>query len=183
MKAYDTLWGYCARNQWDANSTRLYRTSCDYLFSLRSGLTAYAVLSREPNSFWPPSLRELTMWLTRLGAPNLREKLGRSDDGQDHTVLPYARSPIATGFDGIVHAAIEMLARRTEQRRSSARGFGLTGTTRPARTISCRRCRVHRKPGSQSVTTYDRPSRMSWDGQHIRQIRISVKWNISSRRG
>ncbi len=27
--------------------------------SLRSGLTAYAVLSREPNSFWPPSPREI----------------------------------------------------------------------------------------------------------------------------
>jgi hypothetical protein len=43
--------------------------------SLRSGLTAYAVISREPSSFWPPSLRELTMWLTRLGAPHLRESL------------------------------------------------------------------------------------------------------------
>ena len=31
-----------------------------------------------------------------------------------------------------------------------ARGFGLTGTTRPARTSRTRRCRVHRKPGSQS---------------------------------
>ena len=59
--------------------------------SLRSGLTAYAVLSREPNSFWPPSPRELTMWLIRLDAPHLRERLDRSDDGQDHTVLPYAR--------------------------------------------------------------------------------------------
>ncbi len=43
--------------------------------SLRDGLTAYAVLSREPNSFWPPSPRELTMRLTRLGAPHLRESL------------------------------------------------------------------------------------------------------------
>ncbi|MET4799799.1 hypothetical protein ABIA96_002368 [Bradyrhizobium sp. LB11.1] len=43
--------------------------------SLRSGLTAYAVLSREPSSFWPPSLRELTMWLIRLDAPHLRESL------------------------------------------------------------------------------------------------------------
>ena len=67
---------------------------------------------------------------------------------------------------------------RTHQRRSSARGHGLTGTTRPARTARARRCRVHRKPSSQSVTTYDRPSRMSRDGRHIRQIRISVKWNI-----
>jgi len=59
--------------------------------SLRSGLTAYAVLSREPNSFWPPSPRRLAMWLIRLDAPHLRERLDRSDDGQDHTVLPYAR--------------------------------------------------------------------------------------------
>src|SRR3569623_1974682 len=43
--------------------------------SLRSGLMAYAVLSREPNSFWPPSPRELPMWLIRLDAPHLREGL------------------------------------------------------------------------------------------------------------
>ena len=43
--------------------------------SLRSGLTTYAVLSREPNSFWPPSLRGLTMWLIRLDAPHLRDSL------------------------------------------------------------------------------------------------------------
>ena len=35
MKAHDTLWGYRAGDQWDGNFTRLYRTSCDYLFSLR----------------------------------------------------------------------------------------------------------------------------------------------------
>ena len=35
---------------------------------------------------------------------------------------------------------------RTHQRRSSARGHGLTGTTRPARTARARRCRVHRNP-------------------------------------
>ena len=43
--------------------------------SLRSGLTAYAVLSREPSSCWPPSPRKLTMWLIRLDAPHLRESL------------------------------------------------------------------------------------------------------------
>ncbi|MCS3728817.1 hypothetical protein FHR88_003861 [Bradyrhizobium betae] len=64
---------------------------------------------------------------------------------------------------------------RTLQRRSSARGHGLTGTTRPARTSRARRCRVHRRPGSQLVTTYDRPSRMSRDGRYIRHSRISVK--------
>jgi len=101
--------------------------------SLHDGLTAYAALSREPNSFWPPSPREFTMQLTRLGAPHLRDRLDRSDDGRDHTVLPYARSPDATGFPGIVDMAGKMLARRTSQRRSSACCRELTGTTRPAR--------------------------------------------------
>jgi len=39
-----------ATHQWDADFTRLYTASRDYLFSLRNGLTAYAVLSPEPNS-------------------------------------------------------------------------------------------------------------------------------------
>ena len=38
-------------------------------------MTAYAVPSREPNSLWPPSPRELAMWLIRLDAPHLREGL------------------------------------------------------------------------------------------------------------
>jgi hypothetical protein len=45
MKAYDTLWGYRAGNQWLANFTRLHRTSCASLFSLRNGFTAYFTLS------------------------------------------------------------------------------------------------------------------------------------------
>ena len=73
---------------------RNHRLSRNTRPSLRDGLTAYAVLSREPNSFWPPSPRRLAMRLTRLGAPHLREKLGRSDDGQDHTVLPSALSAV-----------------------------------------------------------------------------------------
>src|SRR3954462_5340290 len=40
----------------------------------------------------------------------------------------------AAGFDRLVHVAIEIPTRRTSQRRSSGRGHGLTGTTRPART-------------------------------------------------
>ena len=65
--------------------------------SLRDGLTAYAALSREPNSFWPPSPRELAMRPARLDAPHLRDRLDRSDDGRDHTVLPYARPPAPQG--------------------------------------------------------------------------------------
>jgi hypothetical protein len=41
------------------------------------------------------------------------QKLDRSDDGQDHTVLPYARFVGATAADGVVHDAVDMLARRT----------------------------------------------------------------------
>ena len=37
------------------------------------------------------------------------------------------------------------------------------------------------QPGSRKMTTHDRPSRSSRDGRHIRQIRISVKRNISAR--
>src|SRR3954468_22370650 len=62
--------------------------------SLRSGLTAYAVLSREPSSLWPPSPRELTMLSARLGSHTPPRKLDRSNDGQDHTVLPYASAPL-----------------------------------------------------------------------------------------
>ncbi|MEY9133429.1 hypothetical protein ACVIWV_000687 [Bradyrhizobium diazoefficiens] len=62
--------------------------------SLRSGRTAYAVLSREPSSFWPPSSSRNSPTprrLTRLSHP---QELDRSNDGQDHTVLPYARSAV-----------------------------------------------------------------------------------------
>ena len=55
--------------------------------SLRSGWTAYAVLSREPSSFWPPSRLQKSpapRRLTRLPHP---QRLDRSDDGQDHTSI------------------------------------------------------------------------------------------------
>src|SRR6266567_1552602 len=37
--------------------------------SLRDGLTAYAVLSREPSSFWPPSLPRIDDALHPVGIP------------------------------------------------------------------------------------------------------------------
>src|SRR3954452_23155926 len=75
--------------------------------SLRSGFTAYAVLSREPSSFWPPSPSRKSRTSRRLTRMPPPQRLDRSNDGQDHTVLPYARSLTATGFDDIVHVAIE----------------------------------------------------------------------------
>ena len=44
---------------------------------------------------------------------HLRERLDRSNDGQDHTVLPYVHSLTAAGFSGLVDVAGKMLARRT----------------------------------------------------------------------
>src|SRR6267142_409687 len=39
MKAYDTLWGYCAGDQWLANFTQLHTTAHDFLFSLAQGMS------------------------------------------------------------------------------------------------------------------------------------------------
>ena len=148
--------------------------------SLRDGRTAYAVLSPETNSF---CLRHLTKFAgtAPVDADTASARLDRSDDGRDHTVLPYAHRLMPQRLSAVCTRAEGMVARRTSQRRSSTRGFGLTGTTRPARAISCRRCRVHRIPGSRCVTTYDRPSGPSRDGRHIRHFRISVKRNIFGR--
>ncbi len=50
MKAHDTLWGYCAVDQWLANFTGRHRTSCDSSLSRHNGFTAYAVISPATNS-------------------------------------------------------------------------------------------------------------------------------------
>jgi len=66
--------------------------------SLRSGWTAYAVLSREPSSFWPPSPSRNSPTPRRLTQMPHPPGLDRSNDGQDHTVLPYARPAISPQF-------------------------------------------------------------------------------------
>ncbi|MDH6256938.1 hypothetical protein M2427_000825 [Bradyrhizobium sp. BR13661] len=147
--------------------------------SLRDGLTAYAVLSREPNSFWPPSPRELTMHFTRLGSLHLRDRLDRSDDGQDHTVLPYARSPHATGFSRAVDVAEKCWQ---DELHSAVHPHAVSDSqglpALPAPLVPT----LPRPPQARlaNVTTYDRPSRSSRDGRNIRYFRISVKWNIFS---
>ncbi len=116
--------------------------------SLRDGWTAYAVLSREPN--FPSGLPRPANWMmqsARLGSLAPPRKLDRSNDGQDHTVLPYAAHPASPGgFAGL-------------QRRSSARSLGLTGTTRPARASRAQRCRVHRNPARVSNDSRTAPLR------------------------
>ena len=70
------------------------------------------------------------------------------------------------------------------QRRSSdaacegAHEARLNPLPRPALRIRDNAACVHRRPDPRLVTTYDRPSSQDRDGRHIRQNRISVKWNI-----
>jgi hypothetical protein len=72
--------------------------------SLRSGLTAYA---RSPRRRILVCLRRPADWLqlARLSLPHLRGRLDRSNDGQDHTVLPYAISAVRTTRLASAHGA------------------------------------------------------------------------------
>ena len=81
--------------------------------SLRDGRTAYAVLSREPNSLWPPSPPRKSPAPRRLALMPHPPRLDRSNDGQDHTVLPYARLALRRSFPSPVDGAGNLLAKRT----------------------------------------------------------------------
>ena len=143
--------------------------------SLRDGRTAYAALSREPSSFWPPSPSRNSPALRRLTQMPHPQELDRSNDGQDHTVLPYARPAISPQFSqpcrrswkltGETNLAAPLVCTKPRAHRDYP----------PCPHLSCRRCRVHRKPGSRSRRPRDRPSWVSRDERHIRQFRISVK--------
>jgi len=100
--------------------------------SLRDGRTAYAALSREPSSLWPPSPSRNSPAPRRLTQMPPPQELDRSNDGQDHTVLPHARPALfAVVFSRPVDKAGNLQTRRTCQRRSSARCPGLTESNPP----------------------------------------------------
>ena len=88
-----------------------------------------------------------------------------ANDGQDHTVLPYALSAVRT----------TRLAKR------------LTGVGSilcpPCPSHPRRRCPRPPHPRPTFDTTYDRPSPKGRDGGEIPHFRISVKWNIFAGRG
>jgi len=118
--------------------------------SLRDGRTAYAVLSREPNSFWPPSLSRNSPAPRRLTRSPHPQELGRSNDGQDHTVLPYARPAISLAVLPALSTKPE--AYKRDEPVSAVRPRDVLGSRRairPAPAIRARRYRVHRKPGSR----------------------------------
>jgi hypothetical protein len=56
------------------------------------------VLSREPSSLWPPSPQRKSPAPRRLTQMPHSPELDRSNDGQDHTVLPYARPAISPQY-------------------------------------------------------------------------------------
>ena len=120
--------------------------------SLRDGRTAYAVLSREPSSFWPPSPRRKSPAPRRLTRLPHSPGLDRSNDGQDHTVLPYARPRhFARSFPGPVDGAGNLQTRRSLAApfvRAMPRSHGEQSAL--PLTFRARRCRVHRKPGSRT---------------------------------
>ena len=136
------------------------------------------------NSFWPPSSRGSHRTPRRLARRPHPPGLDRSIDGQDHTVLPYAR--FASLASGLVASCTMPPCHRQDEPDSAVRpraATGSLGTTLPAHASRARRCCVHRKPGSRSRRPHDRPSGLSRDGRYIRHFRISVKWNFSAGRG
>ncbi|MGX0964384.1 hypothetical protein AB7M63_004833 [Bradyrhizobium japonicum] len=127
--------------------------------SLRDGRTAYAVLSREPSSFWPPSSLRKSPAPRRLTRLPHSQALDRSDDGQDHTVCRTHGPPFRRSFSSPVDGAGNLQTRRSLAAPLIRHEvLGSRRAIRPARTPRAQRCRVHRKPGSRNVTTQDRPS-------------------------
>ena len=66
--------------------------------SLRDGRTAYAVLSREPNFPLASLAVRIDDTVHPVGLAHIFERLDRSNDGQDHTVLPYARPVLSPQY-------------------------------------------------------------------------------------
>jgi len=119
--------------------------------SLRSGLTAYAVLSREPNSFWPPSPRRLAMHFTRLGSLHLCDSLTVATTARTTRfcrTLGFACSP---QFSQALSTYLR--TRRRDEPDSAVRQHAVSGSqglpALPA-PLAPNAARVHRKPGSQS---------------------------------
>jgi hypothetical protein len=128
--------------------------------SLRDGRTAYAVISREPN--FPSGLPRPANCRCRppgWARAHLRDRLDRGNDGQDHTVLPYATAPFVF------------------TRPRTHRGYP------PCPHLSCRRCCVHRNPARVSNDSRTAPLRRAGLRRCMPQFRISVKWNIFAGRG
>ncbi len=117
--------------------------------SLRSGLTAYAALSREPSSFWPPSPQRKSpapRRLTRMSHPPGLEQRRPGPHGfavrtvrySQQFFQPCRRSRKLTGETNLTAPLVRTKA------------SGSRRAIRPARSFRARRCRVHRSPAPRS---------------------------------
>ena len=118
--------------------------------SLRDGWTAYAVISREPTIPLASLAVRIDDAVHPVGLAHIFERLDRGNNGQDHTVLPYARPAMSPQFF--------QPCRRSRKLTSETKPDSAVVRTRlrthrdypPCPHLSCRRCRVHRKPGSRT---------------------------------
>ena len=109
-------------------------------------------------SFGLPRRSNWMMPSTRLGSRASSIRLDRSNDGQDHTVLPYARPAMSPQFFQPCRRS-RKLTSETKPDSAVVRTWPRTHRDYPpCPRLSCRRCRVHRKPGSRSRRPRDRPS-------------------------
>ncbi|MEY9123231.1 hypothetical protein ABIA03_004850 [Bradyrhizobium yuanmingense] len=149
-----------------AKCTRRKNRTAAYRWCRSLGLPCAMVgrlMPRSPGSRVPSGLPrscEIHRPSHRLTREPPPQELDRSNDGQDHTVLPYARPAISPQYFQPRRRSRKLT---NETRPSSAvrprAAASSPGTTLPARTFRARRCRVHRKPGSRSRRRRDRPSR------------------------
>ncbi len=140
----------CAKCTRKKNRTAAYR--CSQSLGLPCAVVG-RLMPCSPGSRVRSGLPRRSNWMmpsARLGSRTSSIRLDRSNDGQDHTVLPYARPAMSPQYFRPCRRSRKLTS---ETKPSSAvrlhAGYELTGTTRPARPVSCRRCRVHRKPGSR----------------------------------
>ena len=144
------------------------------------------LMPRSPGSrtfLWPPSPFELTMPSTRLGSRASSIRLDRSNDGQDHTVLPYARPAMSPQYFQPCRRSRKLTGETKPS--SAARPHAATGSqglpALPAPLVPT----LPRPPQARLAikTTSRSPLLVSRDQRHIRQNRISVKWNIFGEAG
>jgi len=84
-------------------------------------------------SFGLPRRSNWMMPSTRLGSRASSIRLDRSNDGQDHTVLPYARPAMSPAVFPALYTEPETYRRDEPSSAVVRTKLGLTGTTRPAR--------------------------------------------------
>jgi hypothetical protein len=127
--------------------------------SLRDGRTAYAVLSREPN--FPLASLAVRIGLCRppgWARAHLRSGLTVATTARTTRFCRTHGPPCRRSISNPVDGAENLQARRSLAAPLVHTRFRAHRDTPPCPHLSCRRCRVHRKPGSRSRRPRDRPS-------------------------